>query len=85
MIVVKPRNQGVKNAIFRVPFGIFSTFRLKLKCGRGEILSLQGNSVIIFHVKHVVVKTDRKKMRLGPRLIYTGWSTSENEVFLIVH
>ena len=25
MIVVNPRNQGVKNAIFRVPFGIFST------------------------------------------------------------
>ena len=25
MIVVNPRNQGVKNAIFRVPFGIFVT------------------------------------------------------------
>ena len=25
MIVVNPRNQGVKSAIFRVPFGIFST------------------------------------------------------------
>ena len=25
MIVVNPRNQGVKNAIFRVPFEIFST------------------------------------------------------------
>ena len=25
MIVVNPRNHGVKNAIFRVPFGIFST------------------------------------------------------------
>ena len=25
MIVVNPRNQGVKNAIFRVPFGIFTT------------------------------------------------------------
>ena len=25
MIVVNPRNQGVKNVIFRVPFGIFST------------------------------------------------------------
>ena len=26
MIVVNRRNHGVKNAIFRVPFGIFSTF-----------------------------------------------------------
>ena len=25
MIVVNPRNRWVKNAIFRVPFGIFST------------------------------------------------------------
>ena len=25
MVVVNPRNQGVKNAIFRVPFGILST------------------------------------------------------------
>ena len=25
MIVVNPRNHGVKNAIFWVPFGIFST------------------------------------------------------------
>ena len=25
MIVVNPRNHGVKNAIFRIPFGIFST------------------------------------------------------------
>ena len=25
MIVVNPRNHGEKNAIFRVPFGIFST------------------------------------------------------------
>ena len=25
MIVVNPRNHGVKNAIFRVPFGIFLT------------------------------------------------------------
>ena len=25
MIVVNPRNHGVKSAIFRVPFGIFST------------------------------------------------------------
>ena len=25
MIVVNSRNHGVKNAIFRVPFGIFST------------------------------------------------------------
>ena len=25
MIVENPRNHGVKNAIFRVPFGIFST------------------------------------------------------------
>ena len=25
MIVVNPRNHGVKNVIFRVPFGIFST------------------------------------------------------------
>ena len=25
MVVVNPRNQGVKNAIFRVPFRIFKT------------------------------------------------------------
>ena len=26
MVVVNPRNHGVKNAILRVPFGIFSTW-----------------------------------------------------------
>ena len=49
MIVVNPRNNVVKNAIFRVPFGIFSTlvsvtFFLVLFSGELEIqlMNLEG-------------------------------------------